>query len=191
MINISVYSGKCDCFDVLIMIREVTDFTKVKIYANINDLIPLRIDCKKDLIPYYPYLEVMGTGDKDGNVCIWLSQRSFVDIEEEESLTWKLNTVLRYWRKCKRKHEPFDKEEALKLISYFEDDAGYRKEIVDRVAEHGKKATIDGLHTPMHDQYREELYKTMVEAGYTDDEAYRWCFGWDRWIERAKDEKHD
>ncbi len=189
MIAISRYSGKCDVYDALVDIHENKDFNKVKIYARGNGLIPLRIDCQKDLIPYYPYLASLQHGDKDGNICIWLREKSYVDEEEEEILTWKLKEVLRYWKKCKRKHEPFDKKKALELINFYNTDVDYLEEIVNRVEAFGKKAMIDGIHIPSYDHYREELYKTMVEAGYTDDEAYRWCFGWHRWAMRLREKE--
>lgn len=189
MIAISRYSGKCDVYDVLVNINEVKDFSKIKIYARGNGLVPLRIDCQKDLIPYYPYLTSLQHGDKDGNICIWLRDKSYVDEEEEEVLTWKLKEVLRYWKKCKRKHEPFDKKKALELINFYNTDIDYLEEIVNRVEAFGKKATIDGLHIPTQDHYRKELYETMVEAGYTDDEAYRWCFGWYRWAMRLREKE--
>lgn len=44
VIIISVFSSKCDCYDTLVMINEVTDFSNVRIYASDNHIIPLRID---------------------------------------------------------------------------------------------------------------------------------------------------
>ena len=83
MIIISKFSGKCDVYDSLVMIREVKDFSKVIIYAADNEVIPLRINSKKDLIPYYPYLTSIMCGDSEGNTIIHLSKKSFVDAEEE------------------------------------------------------------------------------------------------------------
>ena len=44
VIVVSIYSGKCDVYDSLVMINDVTDFSNVRIYASDNHIIPLRID---------------------------------------------------------------------------------------------------------------------------------------------------
>lgn len=186
VIIISRYSGKCDLYDVLVDIREVTDFSKVKIYAANNSIVPLRIDSQKDLMPYYPYIIGMHASDSEGNMVVYLGARSYVDNEEGENLTWDLDTLKRYYRSRKRKHEPFDSDEALKKISFFDDSAEYKKELVNRVRELGEKATIEDIHIPFMDTMRQRLYEDMVAAGWNDDRAYEWCFGWRRLWERTK-----
>lgn len=181
----SRFSGKCDVYDSLVMIREVKDFTKVKIYAADNEVIPLRINSQKDLIPYYPYLTLVMCGDSEGNTVIHLSKKSFVDAEEEDILSWRLSELKKYYRRCKRNKVPYDKAEALKLITYFVyNPSSYSEELVNRVAEQGEKATINGIHLPSHDHMRKKLYDEMISAGYPDGVAYRWCFGFDRWCSR-------
>lgn len=186
VIIISRYSGKCDVFDVLVDIREITDFSKVKIYAYDNSIIPLRIDSQKDLMPYYPYIVAISVGNSDGTQIIHLSEKSYVDTEEEEHLIWDLDTLKRYYRRQKRKHQPFDSDEALKKISFFDDSPEYKKELVNRVRELGEKATIEDIHIPFMDTMRQRLYEDMVAAGWNDDRAYEWCFGWRRLCERTK-----
>lgn len=181
----SGYSGKCDVYDSLVMIREVKDFSNVKIYAADNEVIPLKINSKKDLIPYYPYLTSIMCGDSEGNTIIHLSKKSFVDAEEEEILGWRLDELKKYYRRCKRNKTAYDKSEALKLITYFVDNpSSYSEELVNRVAELGEKATIEGVHLPSHDHMRKKLYEEMIAAGYPDDVSYRWCFGWNRWLNK-------
>lgn len=186
VIIISRYSGRCDLYDVLVDIREVTDFSKVKIYTYGNFIIPLRIDSQKDLMPYYPYIVAISVGNSDGTQIIHLSEKSYVDTEEEEHLIWDLDTLKRYYRRQKRKHQPFDSDEALKKISFFDDSAEYKKELVNRVRELGEKATIEDIHIPFMDTMRQRLYEDMVAAGWNDDRAYEWCFGWRRLWERTK-----
>jgi len=186
VIIISKYSGKCDLYDVLVDIREITDFSKVKIYSANNSIIPLRIDSQKDLMPYYPYIVAISVGDSDGTQIIHLSDKSYVDTEEEEHLIWDLDTLKRYYRRQKRKHQPFDSDEALKKISFFDDPAEYKKELVNRVIELGEKATIEDIHIPFMDTMRQRLYEDMVAAGWNDDRAYEWCFGWKRLWDRTK-----
>ena len=104
MIIISVFSSKCDVYDSLVMIHNITDFSNVRIYASGNHIIPLRIDSQKDLIPYYPYLVAMMSSSKDGYMSVYLSGKSYVDTEEEERLQWRLNQLKKYYRRCKRNH---------------------------------------------------------------------------------------
>lgn len=181
----SKYSGKCDLADIY-YIRDNWDFTKNKIYIK-NNIIPLRIDCEKDLMPYFPYLQSYGSGDKDGLI-IHLTDKSFVDIEEEERLNWCLGRAIRYFKKCKRKKIPFTKEECLK--NCFWKPSEYEIEIVDRVYRLGEKATIRGLHTKFHDYYREQLYQDMIKAGWEETKAYSWCYGWERLFERMKENEN-
>lgn len=190
VIIISKYSGRCDCYDVLVDIREITDFSKVKIYAYGNFIIPLRIDSQKDLMPYYPYIVAISVGNSDGTQIIHLSKKSYVDAEEEDHLTWDLDTLKRYYRRQKRKHQPFDSAEALKKISFFSESPEvapeYKKELVNRVREFGEKATIEDIHIPFMDTMRQQLYEDMIAAGWNDDKAYEWCFGWKRLWDRTK-----
>ena len=191
VIIISRYSGKCDLYDVLVDIREVTDFSKVKIYAANNSIVPLRIDSQKDLMPYYPYIIGMHVSDGKGNMEVYLGRKSYVDNEEEECLTWDLDTLKQYYRRQKRKHQPFDSDEALKKISFFSEypevAPEYKKELVNRVRELGEKATIEDIHIPFMDTMRQRLYEDMVAAGWNDDRAYEWCFGWRRHCNRVKE----
>ena len=180
----SKFSGRCDCFDVLMGIREITDFSKVKVYIG-QELVPLRIDSYKDLVPYFPYLVVTQTGDGKGNMIVRLSIKSCVDTEEAELLLIELNHIKKYYRKCKREKTEYIEEEALRRISWM-DGSEYLKELVKRVKEYGEKATIDEIHIPSYERDRQNLYEEMLRVGWTEDQAYRWCFGWGRWLKRKK-----
>ena len=172
----SKYSGKCDLYDSFYM-KEDSDIEetlkKTKIYAYDHELIPLDIKTEKDLVPYYPYLVCMSYTNKEGYMCYYLSIQSFVDIEEQERLTDSLNSMLRYYRKCKRKKEPFDIEEACDKIFFPQE---CHEELAKRVQQFGEKAVIDGLHTRMHQVYRKELYEEMLRVGYTPLRAWHWVY---------------
>lgn len=184
----SKYSGKCDLYDSLIMIKDIKDYSKVKIYAYNNDIVPLRIDFERDAMPFYPYLTTIMSGDKDGNTIIHLSSESYVDTNENEHLSWYLEDIKKYWRKCKRKKIEFNEEEAAKLIMWCNEDLpSYKEEIIKRVKEQGEKATIKNIHTPLHDYYRKYLYDDMVDAGWDKRIAYRWVYGWQRYWEKIKE----
>ena len=188
MIVISVYSGKCDLYDHLGSYDIEEIINKYKIYY-CDQILPLEVKKKKDLIPYYPFLVHEMASTKENGGAIRISSESFVDREEREQLQWILDAVLKYWRKCKRNHVEFNKEEALEIISWLGISFDYEKEIINRVAEYGKDATIDGIHKPLHDNYRQRLYEEMVYNGWENDKAYRWCYGYDRWIEWIKEKK--
>lgn len=182
-------SGRSDFQDIVEMHYSAEEIlSKYDIYANINDIIPLKIETKKDLIAYYPYLVSAMSSNKEEGGVIRLCQKSYIDMEEEKSLTYKLNDLIKYYKKCKRKKMPFDKNEALKKINYYAGDypQQYEIDLVNRVAELGTKATIENIHDPMHDRMRKEWFDYMVESGWNEDIAYRWIFGWSRWLNRSK-----
>lgn len=181
-------SGKCDLQDFL---SDITDFSKIKIHACGHELIPLRIDSRKDVIPYYPYLVAIGNGDKDGNRIMHISSESFIDCEEKEWLTNDMNRIKKYYRKCKRNKLPFDDKEAKELIWGFLDGfPDYKQEIIDRVKEYGEKATIDGIHDRIHENMRKQLYDLMIKEGWEEPLAYRWVYGWSRYLKRCRAEKY-
>lgn len=190
MINISIFSGKADFCDSCSIQGADEIIKKYNVYAYDNDIIPLKIESEKDLVPYYPYIVGMMFSDKENGGSIYLSKESFVDSEEREHLMWRLKDLKRYWRKCKLNKVPFDRKEAEKMLcawrGYIQD---FEIELIDRVEKDGEKATLDDLHTPMHDRYRQELYDEMIKNGYSDNIAYRWCFGWRRWLDKLDKEK--
>ena len=100
----------------------------------------------------------------DGEINIILSDKSFVDIEEQEWLQLKLDILLKYRRKCKRKKQPFDRYEAERILSWRIGDKPepHVMELIDRVEELGDKATVEGIHDPMHDGMRKTLMDEMV-----------------------------
>ena len=173
------------------MINNVRDFSKVKIFAYNNDLIPLRIDCQKDLMPYYPYIVAMMAGDGEGNLIVHLSSESFVDEEEKEILSWYLRDIKKYWRKCKRQKIEFNEDDAIKLIRFGNEELpDYKREIVKRVKDLGDNATSNNIHLPLHDSMRSELYNDMIDAGWNKWTAYRWVYGWHRWATAMNAEKY-
>ena len=177
----SAYTGKCDVYDTLVMIHNITDFSNVKIYAYGNDIIPLRIDSQKDLMPYYPYL-TSSMSKSDNGIIVHLSKESYIDEEEKNRLTIELEIIKRYARKCKRNKEPFDENKALDLITMFYKQ-DYQIELVNRVKKQGDKATIDDIHIPSSDRFRQMLFEDMIAAGYETTRAKLWCFGWRRAID--------
>ena len=166
------------------MIHKITDFSNVRIYAANNDLIPLRIDSQVDLMPYYPFLITSMSSSKEGGIDAHLSERSYIDIEEEDRLQWRLEQLKKYYRRCKRNHEPFDDKEAIcKICVWNNGEENYETELVKRVKYAGERATYDGIHIPIFDASRRKLFNDMVDAGYNELKAWTWCFGWRRLVE--------
>lgn len=171
----SIYSGKCDVAD---FFEGESDgyLQRSEIYLGENP-VPLRINNQHDLSPYYPHLVIMAGGMKNKATC-HISERSFVDVEEEEHLGWILHDFQRYKRRCKRKKVDYLEEEAIKALCWHAP-TEVDREIAHRVALYGDKATIDGIRDPLHEYYRERLLERMVELGWDQGKAAYWI--WKDW----------
>jgi len=188
----SCFSGKCDLYDSLIEIGKVTDFSKVHIYINDNP-VELRIDSYKDLIPYFPCVSRVET-HSNGEYRIWLSGKPWYRIEEEDLLRIYLRDLTTCYNKLKR-----DKNLSLEtLIERYNSKYNWRShkeelitELASRLIEvKGKKdkVYIGDLYLPSKDWFRKRLYEEMIKNGWREEVAYYWCYGWNRWTERVKDE---
>lgn len=183
-------SGKCGFQETVEIYGAQNILDKYKVYAANNEIIPLKMESEKDLVAYYTYGTPFMSGGKDGGV-IMLSSESYIDTEEREDLQWNLKELQKYYKKCKRNKISFDKEEALKKITLFWPPEDYQIELVDRVAEKGNKATIEGLHTQWHDSRRKEWFDLMVDKyDWDKNRAYRWVYGWNRWYDMLKVEEY-
>lgn len=184
--------GKFSFEDEVTTIYEPEEFIKTyNVYVGKNDIVPLNIREPKDLVPYYPYMIGLQAHDADGGICC-LREESYIDTNEREHFEWRLHSLQRYWRKCKRNKTTFDKNEALKLIVWPTDDKPEECdiELVNRVAEQGDNATVDDLHDSLHDSMRDEWYQMMIDAGWNESKAYRWVYGWKRWANKFMVDKY-
>lgn len=176
----SEFSGKCDCCD-WFSGKDDEHIKNSNFYIHGPNLVQhkLEINNRKDLIKYYPYLISSGGYTKGGST-VHFSSESFVDLEEKNMMKCRMDHVKKYFRSCKRKKIPFDREEAYKLATLFNRDniPAYIVELVDRVEKYGDKANIDDLHDDMHDYYRKKLFNHMIENGYEEREATEFVFGW-------------
>lgn len=164
----SKYSGKCDVAD---WCDGFTDeqLLAMRFYIGRN-IVPLKIESQKDLAPYYAHLVSAASGSD-----IRISEESFVDLEEREHLTWRLEKVKKYYRKCKRMKIPYDMDEAVKQSSFFTS-SDIDREIAKRVGEKGSKATIDGLRLSFQEHHRKELFTEMVRLGWNKEQADYWIW---------------
>lgn len=181
----SKFCGKCDFYDGFCMIAGDGDeekikenLTKLELYVHGKDGRDHRVksDTIKDIAKYYPYLEAMMFGSNDGKRTVILASDSFIDQEEREHLQYKIDDVMKYHRKCKRNKQPFNEEECLAACSYWRDDDEVLKEIIHRVAISGNKAEFDDIHMPLWEHYRRGWFEELVSLGYTEYQAYNWCF---------------
>lgn len=175
----SKYCGKYDFYDSCHMHGEA-DYSKIKvfIYDKYGRAHRLKIDNEYDAVKYYPYLICASSGD--GNCRnIFLSTNNYIDVEEEKMLQCSLDLFIKYYRSCKRKKIPFNKDEAIKKYVFGEpNDEDII--LVNRVEELGEKATIDGIHRPYCEYERNEWKEAMVELGYSELEARMWIYGFRR-----------
>lgn len=174
MIVISSYSDRCDFCD-HIYFSGVENVLKADIYVGDK-----KLEAKeyRDLIPYLPYIIGIFIGGKDGDSYIRLSKESYVDSYERETLEWYLKNLLRIYNRCKRKKIPFNKEAAVHEICFDHHNEDIITELANRVAQFGRKAKIDGLHTSYGDFYRKNLVDEMIK--YNIDPA---DFGLERFLE--------
>lgn len=182
----SRFCGKCDVYDVLVAIMELnddSDWSKIHIYKYIEDLDEdgfykrekLDINSIKDLVPYFPFLEYSGGQHDDAYSCT-IGVHSFIYTEEREHLSWILKKAQKEYRKCKRNKEEFIVNEVAKKITYLGTPDENTIEICKRVKEHPYSVKLDGLHTSLHNYFRNELMEEMIKYGYTKEQAYEWCY---------------
>lgn len=180
----SKFSGKCDFYDVFVDIGADGDekkieenLKKLKLYVIGKDGRNHRVksDTIQDIAKYYPYLEFFSFGDSDGNRVIVLSSDSFIDIEERQHKQWYIDDVFKYKRKCKRNKQPFTADGFFGKYTWRTKSEALI-EIVNRIIDKGDKAEFDDIHLPMWEYFRKRWYEELIRLGYSEYEAYNWCF---------------
>lgn len=170
----SEFSGKCDLYDCAVMIGKY-DIKNIKLFIQKNGKsYPIKLDEPKDLIPYYPYVPGISTGDGQGHWCAWISE-SYIDVEEQDILNTELKNLIREYKSCKRKKKPFEPNSKW-----------YNETLIKRVKEKGEKATIEGIHLPLSNHWRKTLAKEMEQNGYEDIDIIKWVYP-DNWIKKLTD----
>ncbi len=176
----SVYSGKCDVFDSFIMIpndEERTDY-QIKNTKFIIDGVETEINTIKQLAPYFPCTIAMSSwsGGKTGSGTCWFSSESYANKEEAAHLKYKLLEAKKAYKKVKRKKLELTFENVYKEWYHFKSDEDIDTEITQRVIEDFEGADIRGLTSYMGRHYRKYLYQTLIELGYTVDQAIAWVY---------------
>lgn len=176
----SNFSGKCDLYD-HIEIHGLENTLKSKIYVGYDSKEPLKIKEERDLVPYYPFVISMGAFNH-GIGTIYLMDESWVNYEEKDVLEFYLEQILKIYRRCKRKKIEFNVDEVWEEVSNVFWKRDEIRELIERVKEHGKKATYDGIHLSSKNYYRDQLVEEMIEFGYPEDVAKTWVYE-GRWID--------
>lgn len=190
----SKYCGKCDLWDSLVMIGEVSDdsnWNNIDVYQLTEDSFfdsdgwhntnKLEIHSIKDLIPYAPFISCLSMGQKnDGDIIRtdYIGNKSFIDIEENERFEWVIRDARRICKSYKRKGEELSLDELVNKVTLWRTSEEYIKIICERVLAHpyAKHIKTDNLHTEIHNMYRKIWYNDMIGYGYSKEEAYQWCY---------------
>ena len=160
-------------YDSVVMIDQ-TDWKNIDFYVGKNAR-PLPLYGRRDLIPYYPYIVGQsGFNRRRKRKYVKLSSESYVDKDERDVLKIYLKHTLRLYNRYKRNQMPLDKD---KMITELSVNDKVIPELVERVCLYGKRATIDGLHTTIHEQFREQLVREMVRNGLNPAD-----YGYERFI---------
>lgn len=189
----SEFCGKCDVCDCYgDRSDEYLQNSRFFIYGKDGRDHQLVINNQKDLAKYYPYLVGAAGADKN-KAFVHISSQCFIDSEEEEFIMSTYNEILRYYKQCKRKKIPCTIEDLHKkkrIIGWCREELDdWELELANRILKDGEKATIEGVHRPIHEYYRKRWYEYLVEIGYSECEARLWVYGWRRtWNERKEEE---
>ncbi len=178
----SSYSGKCDLCDSIEIVGMDKFLKECEIYTKTSDLVPLKIESEKDLVPFYPYLCWLMTNNK-----YYLCEDNFINEEENEIKEWYLKEIIKEYKKAKRNKVEFNPK-------YW----GGREEIWDSVVEivrkKGEKTTLEDLediHTTMAEVYRKYWYEELIRVGWREDQAFHCAYGLRRFIQRTIKENDD
>ena len=179
----SQFSGKCDFYDGFVaiscngddkLIKQNLNKLKLYVYGKDDRGHLVKSDTIKDIVKYYPYIEGLVYQDGRKRV-VHLSSDSFIDREERENIGYYIDDVRKYRNRCKRKKEEFTVEKCVERFSMWGNQKLY-KEIATRYINYGNKAEFDDIHDYLHEHYRRIWFDEMVRVGYTEQEAYDWCF---------------
>ena len=173
-------------YDSLIEIGEVTDFSRVHIYINHNP-VELRIDSYKDLIPYFPCVPSVEIVSNE-EYRISISGKPSYRRDEEDMFNIYLRDLTTCYNRLKH-----DKNLSLEtLVERYNSKYSWwglpKDELIAELASRlieakGKKDKVDisDLYLPSGDWFRKRLYEEMINNGWKENVAYRWCYGLSRW----------
>lgn len=154
----SKYSGKCDFAD-HINIHGMDSVRKSKIYLGYDNFIAgisLNIKSERDAMPFYAHI-ISFCSMRDGVGNVILTERSWLDLEEEDRLKLYRDAAIKEYRRCKRNKIEFVPEEVFKKLCQTDFAKEAWMAIINRVAEYGEAAGISGIHIPYYSQMKKRL----------------------------------
>ena len=144
---------------------------------------------EKDLIPYYTHLIASASYNKEKGNVIHLSRDSFINSEEREHLSWKIQDIISTFRKAKKEKTNVTLD-YLKAQKYYwgNGEDFIWSALIDKIKNNTDLIKIHlpknyrecsyfisewlipnyfyDIHDSMHNRYREEFMKFAHENGY-------------------------
>ena len=173
----SRYSGKCDLCDSIETVGIDKFLKECEIYTKTSNLVPLKIESEKDLVPFYPYLCWLKTNNK-----YYLCNDNYINEEENEIKEWYLKDIIKEYKKAKRNKTEFNP----KYLGGVNRNKVWDS-IVEIVRQKGEKTTLEDLediHSTMSEYYRKEWYEELIRVGWREDQAFHCAYGLRRFIQR-------
>lgn len=144
---------------------------------------------EKDLIPYYTHLIASASYNKEKGNVIHLSRDSFINSEEREHLSWKIQDIISTFRKAKKEKIDVTLDYVKSQKYYWGNGEDFIwsalidkiKNNMDLIKVHLPKDYrecnyfisewlipnyFNDIHDSMHNRYREEFVKFAHENGY-------------------------
>ena len=183
----SILTSKCDFFDTCCMIHNPQEIVeKSEIYLGDARIM---INNEKDLIPYYTHLVASASYNKECGNVIYLSKDSFINLEEREHLSWKIQNIISTFRKAKKEKVEVTLDYIKSQKYYWGNEKDFiwsalidkMKNNMDLIKVHLPKDYrkcsyfisewlipnyFNDIHDSMHNRYREEFIKFAQENGY-------------------------
>lgn len=173
----SIYSGQFDVYDYFYD-KNDDDILNTKVYIG-NNIISLRINSRKDLVPYYGHGIIICL-----NNSITITDYSLIDEESNDIIEYYQKNIIRFLKNSKRKNIKVDKD-------YFNDRPllSFNREIYIEIFHRllDNNMYISDIHTNMWKICKEELYDEMIKEGYDEKQSLIWCYGFDEYCERKKE----
>lgn len=164
-------TGKCDFQDCVDMHSNEPDFfQKSKIYISSHDRFgnsirigPLKIENEIDAIPYFTHLD-SGGFSKEGNTII-LSEESWIDSEEFQSIEIIKDEAIHYFKRCKRKKKtPTYKDFSESFGNLSQNKINCLEfQVYNRIKVFGYNASMKGVHRAFAQARRLNFIKYAIE----------------------------
>jgi phenylpyruvate tautomerase PptA (4-oxalocrotonate tautomerase family) len=143
---------------------------------------------EKDLIPYYTHLIASASYNKENGNVIHLSRDSFINSEEREHLSWKIQDIISTFRKAKKEKIDVTLDYVKSQKYYWGNEDFIWSALIDKIKNNMDLIKVHlpkdyrecsyfisewlipnyfyDIHDSVHNRYREEFVKFAHENGY-------------------------